>query len=445
MVSLRIFSLVMVTLGCRELAADEVPELWLAPWLSSSGVVLGFGLLFKFSVLNILAGNTAQDGMVGIIGVSGREWSCRRMHRVRNRVELAWIAALPAALLSTGLGQNLNALENAGMSQAIVMLAWFLPTMAFVLLLELTAAQFDELTTPDSAPAAGLSWAAHLRLRLRLGDFASLLTCVLPVAVIGLGADIADQFVTTQAAYAALATATLVALVGMLLSFPSLLSRWMGTKALPEQPLRERIEGMSRKLGLQDVDIQIVPSHGRWVGAAIVGWIPGFRKLWLGDALIERLTEHQLDMVVMHELAHVDRKHCWWRALPLLWAAASVGLLWLLWPMVAESEPVRNLVAAVVASVVLLMGMGRTARACELDADRHACTLAERVCGWANGQPSVAAAQLGSALATLVDDFSTPDRATWLHPSLRQRLTNLNRSPQSNPPRVVRNAVNLFD
>ena len=40
-----------------------------------------------------------------------------------------------------------------------------------------------------------------------------------------------------------------------------------------------------------------VASEGRWAGAAVVGWLPGFRQLWLGDALVEQLSDEEVDRV----------------------------------------------------------------------------------------------------------------------------------------------------
>lgn len=444
MISLRLLLLVLATLGCRELVDGNAEIAPLLASLAVLGVSLGFGLLFKASAVHVLAGSSPP-----------LEQACwERCGRARQYVERGWIAILPVALLATGWGAALNALEQQGLPQAIALLGWFLPSMFLIVLLELTAAQIDELfhhrseSTGPSADAPAKVWAntsareladesdpacppwwSEWRLRLRLGDMASLVTCIAPVLVIAMLTDVVRYFAYDLWVTRLVVAATLVALVSVVLFLPVWLGRWMGVVSLPAGEVRERIAAQTLGLNVRGVRPMLLPSRGRWPGAAIVGWFPRFRQLWLGDALIDRLSPRQLDMVVMHELAHVTRRHFLWRILPIVWAAGIVGLFSAFWPSDPAWETAGTVVSSIVASVVMLFGLGAMAHTCELDADRSACTLARQVCPWAQGDCAKPAQELSDALICLLGGSSSSADATWLHPNLQRRLENL--SPPS--------------
>ncbi len=447
MISLRLLLLVLITLGCRELTEGDAEIAPLLASLAALGVSLGFGLLFKASAVHVLAGSRLPP-----------EWACwERCGRARQYVERGWVAVLPLALLATGWGAALNGLEQQGLPQAIALLGWFLPSLFLIALLELTAAQIDELFHHRSEPAdtsigpslgtagfssgtstgesageseqAGSSWRREWLLRLRLGDMASLVTCIAPVLMIAMLTDMVHYFAYDLWVTRLVVAATLAALVSVVLFLPVWLGRWMGVVNLPPGELRQRIAAQTLGLKVRGVRPMLLPSRGRWPGAAIVGWFPRFRQLWLGDALIDRLSPRQLDMVVMHELAHVTRRHFLWRVFPVVWAAGIVGLFGAFWPSDPAWAATGTIVSSVVASVVMLFGLGAMAHTCELDADRSACTLASQVCPWAQSECAAERAspaqELSDALICLLGGSSSAADATWLHPNLEQRLQNL--------------------
>ena len=57
---------------------------------------------------------------------------------------------LPAALLATDWAVWLNWMEAHGCPQSLCILGCFVPTIAFVFLAEVTAAQFDEIVADDA-------------------------------------------------------------------------------------------------------------------------------------------------------------------------------------------------------------------------------------------------------------------------------------------------------
>ena len=449
MISLRLLTLIFLTLGCRQWAqANHVPAPWTAG-LSVLGVALGFGLMFKMAALRLLSHGFYQ--VAGVEAASaGQVVSLQQCSRTRNFIEAAWVCCLPLALLGTGWGATLLGLREAGLLQAVELLGWFMPSLFLLVLLELTSAQFhalsyegkwEEPTTNGqhrqlpypSMDQTVLSWPREFMLRLRLGEMASLLMCLAPVILLALANDIVQYCVQYCDRYFAqgwlasqLMLAAMVFAMGCaVLYLPFWLSRWMGAGHFPDGVLRVRIESQLRQLKIRGVEPRLLRSGGRWPGAAIVGWLPGFRQLWLGDALLDRLTPQQVDMVVMHELAHVIRRHFLWRVFPILWAVCVVVLFGAFWPEAEQWKLVGTLVSSLAACVVMLAGMSSMAHRCEIDADLTACSMAEQACGWARENPLLARQELAAALCELLRDCPQAAAASWLHPSLVQRLKNL--------------------
>jgi Zn-dependent protease with chaperone function len=188
------------------------------------------------------------------------------------------------------------------------------------------------------------------------------------------------------------------------------------------------VEELMRGVGISKLDLREVSSQGQWTGAAVVGWLPATRQLWLGDGLLEKLSSQELDMVLLHELAHIQCGHHWRRVFPVgvalgfgVCGFASCGF-WL--PEV--STWLAPIFAMLICICTLVVGLGVTSRECELEADRVACRTAAACCEWSGGHQQSAALSLGSALIKLTGPGNRSFRQrNWLHPSLRERLSGL--------------------
>ena len=442
MISLRLFPLILTTLVCREIAGNTPNTMLMAAMLATAGITLGMGLLFKASALTLLMTTPADEPNFGV-----RD---ERLQRIRSGLEAAWVMLLPAALLLTGWGAWLNSLEQSHLPQFIAMLGWFLPSLCLILLIELTAAQFDELTTPPSLQSPN-DWQTHFRIRLRLGEIPGLVTCLAPVLAIALFSDIGHWTLGEEHSGIVLALLTVLSLGLVLSSVPLWLGKWLGTSPATCPELLERFMQYRSGLRMPQLQLLTIGGDGRWNGAAIVGWLPRWRQLWLGEDLIADLDDEQLDMVMMHEFAHVTRRHFWWRSLPIVGAGLAMVLTFALghaWfstvavdagPASSSIQagalpggilaplPLIKLLGCTTAVLALLLGLSTAARVCELDADRQACHLAVLHCSWAQGEPARAAARLSQALVAILADSAATQRATWLHPSLTKRLENLAR------------------
>jgi Zn-dependent protease with chaperone function len=422
MVSLRVFATILITLICQQIASDQPAIEWWNSVFATLGMSLGFGLLVKSFALSAL--NPSNDA-------ANLHKRFERFQKSRKASEILWCLFLPAVMLGTGWANWLNAFQRDGLPHAIATLGCFLPAFIFILLVEVTAAQVDELHE-EAETGQAKHWRSHLMLRLRLGDLAGLLTCITPVVLIAMFSDL-SSYLSDGAAGIAVdpRLATAVAAISMalifLLVFPSVFSRWSGAREINETILITKIHDLLSQTGIRGVQPMIVLSNGRWMGAAIVGWFPWFRKLWLGDALIGSLDQRELDMVILHELAHVERRHFLWRTLPVIATAACLLAIWSGLEYLAMYEALQVVIQMLVlctGGFMVVITLGVVARYCELDADRRACELALQSCPWA--QSDSPNAILASVLADKILCDSVASQATWLHPSLEDRLVNLN-------------------
>ena len=434
MISARLFILFLITLLCREIAIGEAETLPLVA-ISTLGITLGFGLLVKACALTALSRTIHHSASAETSVIIAR--ISESFTRYRNWAELAWLGCLPLALLATGWLSALNGFEEKGMPQALTLALAFLPSLLFVMLVELTATQLDAYiddqwpTEDEYVP----SWGKLYVTRLRLGDFSSILTCLSPVLLIAAARDVAinlglefdDRILTIGA--------SCIGMGVFLIGFPLFLSYWSGARPIADHGLRSRIESYLRSTRVRGVKIRLLGSENRWSGAAILGWFPGARCLWLGDALLERLDERQVDMVLFHELAHVRRYHFLWRLAPVLVIALISTCAWFALDesleLLNEDSTINQLaetstkaLTLIITSVSLLYGLGAAAKRCELDADTTASKLAAKHATWAQNDESLAGHVLVTALTEL-SQGADPLKATWLHPSLDARIANL--------------------
>ncbi len=414
MISLRYFVLILLTLCCRESAAETS--------LPISGPMAGFMvfmLVFGFTLLAKAAAIRATR--TSTINGARFAWLTREYFQIsRQKIERMWCWLAPLTMLLTGWFRWTVELQNAGWSQSLMLASCFLPTLIFLAAVEAIGAQLDQSHKTKSNQRVGQSWAT----RLRLGEVAGLTTCLLPVLLI---ASVSDVSIWAGRVWGLDQTlVSTVASIGLgilfVMIFPDFLTKLSGGRPL-EKALADRVQGLMQRSQVRGIGAAWIASNGRWAGAAVIGWVPGFRKLWLGDALVGHLSQQEVDMVVLHELAHVKRHHFLWRLFPVVWSMGAGLALWLFADQFGFADLLATkLVAAVVTSWLLLFGLGNLARRCELDADWTACNLAVESVQW---QDELSPAEaLSSALSKLLEGSAAQQR-TWLHPSLETRLESL--------------------
>ena len=100
-----------------------------------------------------------------------------------------------------------------------------------------------------------------------------------------------------------------VFVVFLVLFFPPLIRRLWDCRPMPEGPMREKILAFCRTQGFGSEILYWPLFEGQVITAGIMGIVPGFRYLLVTPALLEALSEKELESVLAHEIGHVKNKH----------------------------------------------------------------------------------------------------------------------------------------
>lgn len=90
---------------------------------------------------------------------------------------------------------------------------------------------------------------------------------------------------------------------------PLLLRRIWRTRPLPQGTLRERLEEFCQRIGFKYRQILLWDTFSAITNAAVMGLIRPVRYVLLSDALIENMSDEQIEAVFGHEAAHVKNHH----------------------------------------------------------------------------------------------------------------------------------------
>ena len=222
----------------------------------------------------------------------------------------------------------------------------------------------------------------------------------------------------------------LVPLVALFVMFPVLLRHVWDTRPLPPGRLRDRLEGVARRSGFRARQILVWHTGGMLVNAAVTGFVPFFRYVFLTDGLLGRLSEEEIEAVFGHEVGHIRHRHL------LLRVAAMLAPL-SLWLLLAEGLPQTatqlenwisaagpvlrvpmGLIALGAVALYMLLVFGFYSRLLEFQADLFACGALEPP---AKGEAPVAT--FISALEKLAAANGTDRNArSWQHASVARRV-----------------------
>jgi Zn-dependent protease with chaperone function len=414
---LGVIALQHILLTLASLASLEICSADPAMRLPASGGVLLASLL--------AGGGLIKLSMRGLLLRYEPAEVLERFTRLRQRMSSCWPLVYPGLLWLLGWTHCLHALRLDGCASALLVLLLFVPQLIAVLILELVSAQLEDVAY---GTVAGSSWPEHWKLRLRLGEFSGWVFCLLPMLCASAAYDALEHIWSGSSDGITSALAGLLGCGVLPVIFPFLLARWMGVRELEDSALAGRVELLRCRSGIGPWAVRQIASDQWWAGAAIVGWLPRTRQLWLGDELTKLLGPQELDMVILHEIAHIKQRHFYWRFVPLLCAAAVALLAYMgfaCWATELLPAWLVTLACTVIAAVAFVLGLADVSHHCELEADRVACRLAASICAWTLGDTLPAAQALGSALVQLTHPSVHADHGSWLHPSLRQRLGNL--------------------
>ena len=348
--------------------------------------------------------------------------SLRRFHRLQRVHGVLWCLAAIIVLVLLRWPQIVHNHWKLGPIWVIGDLVAFLPVWLPVLLswfglYEVEAAIHGLAHAADPMP--GRMRFVWLQMRHLFG------ICLLPLVAVLFLEDL-TRFVAPRAVPSdRLWPVLLIPLAVLILFLPKLLCRIWITSRLPNGALRASLENLARQMGVRCTDFRVWHTDQQLLNAVVTGLVAPVRCVLLTDALIRNLSQQQLEAVVAHELGHVRRHHLLLRmmllSLPVVIAVAfqtvsptrssSAGAPAASMTVGADLSNTQQLIAAAITILYLVVTLGYYSRLLEFDAD---------LCASRAGR----AHALIGAMRRLME-LAGPDRGSWLHPSITERIARL--------------------
>ncbi|MGB7344873.1 MAG: M48 family metalloprotease [Pirellulaceae bacterium] len=165
---------------------------------------------------------------------------------------------------------------------------------------------------------------------------------------------------------------------------------------------------------------------GRAFNAMVAGFVPRFRSLLLSDRLLNELPKEQVAMVVLHEAAHVRRRHVPLRMAAILPAWVAAVLVTRIAGDTTWALPLGSAAGILLTMLILRIVAYRS----EYDADVQACKMAVEISSNVDDVPRTyeeACECLSAALMRVTFDHPAARKATWLHPGVADRVNWMRR------------------
>tara|TARA_R110002073_G_scaffold176633_3_gene334336 strand:- start:1256 stop:2533 length:1278 start_codon:yes stop_codon:yes gene_type:complete len=404
---LQSFLLVVLSLSCGSLPAGEVDML--------RAVVATAGMITAWWILcHVAARTTSRQVLAGNIEpIQGAQWLETQLDVFR------WLSlgVIVMCLGGFGLARSLDTLPVIQHSMFLQALVLLFPGLAL----------------------AAASWSAEHRygvvldytdrgivshLRSIISSFRGATAwLVIPVLMLLASADAISQLPISEAQTGWVMGISLVVFLGA--GMPWLVSRLFKTCPL-DSDTEIWVANVLSAAGLRRTKMVRWQTEGNSFNALITGFVPPLRTLLLSDRLLDELPREQVAMVVLHEAAHLRRRHVPLRMFSILpaWAVGAMVTHFAgeaSWAMVAGS---------VVAIALTLVMLRWVAYRTEFDADVQACRFAEQIASSVEGVPSTytaAAETLSRALIRVTADHPAARKPTWLHPGVVDRIECMRR------------------
>jgi Zn-dependent protease with chaperone function len=215
--------------------------------------------------------------------------------------------------------------------------------------------------------------------------------------------------------------------VAVFAAVPVLMVRVWDTVPIPPGVLRSELEGLARAHRVRVSRFLIWRTRGAMLNGAVIGITPLARFVVLTDALLDALSEPQVEAVAAHEIAHVKKRHMLWLAVAILGSALLSGeALGLAAERLGAGALVATVIGAVASLASVVLVLGHVSRRFEWQADAFA---ARHLSGAGQGSPVVtheAAEAMSGALARVARlNGVSESRFTWRHGSIATRRRRL--------------------
>ncbi|MEM9645672.1 MAG: M48 family metalloprotease [Planctomycetota bacterium] len=406
--SLFLFLVVIVSLSCGTLPPMEIPPT--RPIVATMMLLTAWTMLCHIGV-RMIAKQAIAGNMQPIAAVACVE---RQLHLFR------WLG-LPLIVLCLG---------GFGLARVLDGLPWISDTMAVRSVILLVPGLVVTIATWSAENYYGMlvgyaprSLRAHLRAVL--GMFrVGIAWLVIPVLAVMLVADLVG-WLSLRWEFASWLM-PIVVIIALPAFLPWLVRRIFKTEAVDAEHhgwIQEILDAMS----VGHLRLARWNTDGKTYNAMVAGFVRPFRTLLLSDRLLDELPPDQLAMVVLHEVAHVKRKHVPIRMAMILpaWALGA------LFSFLANQHSLATALGTLAGIIGTIVGLRLVSYRTEFDADVQACLTAERLqitrpdLARRLGLPESAHAatrSLAAALETVTKDHEASRRPTWLHPGLSDRV-----------------------
>lgn len=226
-------------------------------------------------------------------------------------------------------------------------------------------------------------------------------------------------------------------LTSTLVLFPHFVRLIWSNRAISDPILSDQFYRCGKPHQLQKHQFRLWETGNQMINAAIVGFLPGHRMVYLTDGLVDRFPNREIQAIVRHELGHLANYHIPWRLFILSGPAALIafsfehlgnsGTIELIGQSYGKGISINVPLLSIIITLPIVLWMiwinHRFSHQIEHDADLYAAL--DPVTGQTRGQEIK---EMTDALyrfaAHLPQNYH---RATYFHPSLSKRIAFLKR------------------
>jgi STE24 endopeptidase len=362
----------------------------------------------------------------------------KKFRRLRHLHSLLWMAAAGAILFGLDWARLVRFNWHLDGLPLLDPLAVILPVILPLILSWAGFYEVDRALQENACSGEAESSAPSTRRQYVLLQLRHCLGLLL-LPVLGLAAvqDVAEWLAPDlmQGNYALLIYAP--PLVLLFAFFPMLLRYVWRTWPLGDGSLHERLQAAAHRAGFRCRKILVWHTNGTLVNAAVAGFLPPVRYVFLTDGLLAQLSDAEIEAVFGHEVGHVRHRHLLLRMVAMIAPVSFWLLVEQACPHVSERMeqllvfgglntqiPMGLLMLGAMASYGMVV-FGSYSRLLEGQADLFGCrTLEPR-----DGTPPVET--FVSALEKLAASSGVDrHRASWQHASIARRVEFLYRATQ---------------
>ncbi len=359
----------------------------------------------------------------------------RQFRRLRKVHAALWLAVAAGIVFGLGWPRLVRVnwhLEHTFLIDDLLVLApVLLPlVLSWVAFYEVDRQVRAASSAEEAAAAAPLSRGAYVAVHVR-HYLAILLAPVLTLLAVQDAVDLLIPGYRRAGTELAIYAPTIALLIVL---FPLFLSGIWETRPLPAGELRDRLERVARRAGLQVRGILVWNTGGLVINAAVAGILPGLRYVFLSDGLLNNLSHDEVQAVFGHEVGHIRHRHLLLRGAALLaplslWLtvqqaapqAADWAGNWLVAGGLFLQVPTAGIVLAAMTLYMWLV-FGPFCRLLEGQADLFSCRLLA-------AEPAAQPVETFISALENLAGCSGVDRkaATWQHASIARRVDFLTR------------------